>query len=354
MALDWLRNPAPGRACTVIGEVAQAHDGSLGMAHAYIDAIASAGAGAVKFQTHIASAESSPDEPWRVRFSRQDATRQDYWRRMEFTREQWQGLKEHATARGLSFLSSPFSLAAVELLEGIGVTAWKVASGEVANPVLLDAMLETGRPMLLSTGMSPMPEIDAAVGRIERRKRPLAVLQCTSQYPCTPERVGLNLIPLFRERYGCAVGLSDHSGTIYAGLAAATIGVELIEVHVTLSREMSGPDVEASVTTAELRQLVEGVRFIERARAHPVDKQAVPDDIAELRRLFMQSVVAAVDLCPGTVLEPAHLSTRKPGSGIPAQALPRLLGRRVCRAVARGSKLSEEDIEPCEANGHES
>src|SRR5262245_27728030 len=120
-----------GQPCMIIGEVAQAHDGSHGMAHAYIDAVANAGADAVKFQTHIASAESTPGEPWRVKFSRQDATRYDYWKRMEFTEEQWHGLKQHAQERGLQFLSSPFSVEAVELLKRVGVAAWKVASGEV-------------------------------------------------------------------------------------------------------------------------------------------------------------------------------------------------------------------------------
>src|ERR1700704_322832 len=119
----------PQARCIVVGEVAQAHDGSLGFAHAFIDAIAGAGADAVKFQTHIAAAESTPAEPWRVKFSPQDATRYDYWRRMEFSEEHWRGLKQHAEARGLVFLSSPFSGEAVELLERIGMVAWKVASG---------------------------------------------------------------------------------------------------------------------------------------------------------------------------------------------------------------------------------
>ena len=131
---------------TIIAEVAQAHDGSLGMAHAYIDAIANAGADAVKFQTHIASAESTPGEPWRVKFSQQDATRYDYWKRMEFTEEQWQGLKKHADERGLKFLSSPFSVEAVELLTRVGVAAWKVASGEVSNVRCLIASLPRGYP----------------------------------------------------------------------------------------------------------------------------------------------------------------------------------------------------------------
>ena len=134
-----------GERCWVIGEVAQAHDGSLGLAHAYIDAIADAGADAVKFQTHIAHAESTPAEPWRVKFSLQDATRYEYWRRMEFTEDQWLGLRRHADERGLLFLSSPFSVEAVELLRRVGVAAWKVASGEVDDRALFDAMVQTRR-----------------------------------------------------------------------------------------------------------------------------------------------------------------------------------------------------------------
>ncbi|MBI4236519.1 MAG: N-acetylneuraminate synthase family protein, partial [Chloroflexi bacterium] len=165
--------------CVVIGEVAQTHDGSLGLAHAFIDAIASAGADAVKFQTHIAAAESTPSEPWRVKFSPQDETRYAYWRRMEFTEEQWRGLKRHAEERGLLFLSTPFSLEAVELLERVGVAAWKVGSGETGNIPMLQRMLRSGTPVLLSTGMSPLAEVDAAVEQVKARDVPLAVLQCT-------------------------------------------------------------------------------------------------------------------------------------------------------------------------------
>ena len=152
--------------CLVIGEVALTHDGSLGLAHAFIDAIAGAGADAVKFQTHIAAAESTPAEPFRVAFSRQDATRFEYWTRMEFTEEQWRGLAEHCRQRDVLFISSPFSLEAVELLERIGQPIWKIASGETSNTPLVDRVIDTGAPVLLSTGMSPIAEIDAAVARV--------------------------------------------------------------------------------------------------------------------------------------------------------------------------------------------
>jgi len=327
--------------CFILAEVAQAHDGSLGMAHAFIEAIANAGADAVKFQTHIAAAESTPSEPWRVKFSPQDATRYDYWKRMEFTEAQWHGLKRHAEERGLKFLSSPFSIEAVELLTRVGVSAWKVASGEVSNVSMFERMAATGWPILLSTGMSPLSEIDAAVERVKAYRLPLTALQCTSVYPCPPEQVGLNLISFFRERYDCGIGLSDHSGTIYPGLAAATLGIEVLEVHVTLSREMFGPDVTSSITTSELRQLVEGVRFIEKMKTHPMDKDAMATQLAPMRNLFTKSIVAKVHLQAGTILKAEHLIVKKPGMGIPSHRLPELLGRRLRCDVAADQLLSE-------------
>jgi N-acetylneuraminate synthase len=331
--------------CLIIAEVAQAHDGSLGMAHAYIDAVANAGADAIKFQTHIASAESTPDEPWRVKFSPQDATRYDYWKRMEFTEDQWHGLKHHADERDLLFLSSPFSSEATELLTRVGVAAWKVASGEVSNMPMFDQMAATGLPVLISSGMSSLVEIDAAVARVKSYNLPVAVFQCTSAYPCPPDKTGLNLIPFFRERYDCPVGLSDHSGTIYPGLAAAALGLNLLEVHVTFSREMFGPDVPASVTTTELGQLVEGIRFIEKMMANPIDKDAMADEMAPLRNLFNKSIVARQDLPAGTVLSQEHLLGKKPGTGIPVARLPELIGQRLRRSLMKDEMLQEEDLE---------
>lgn len=331
--------------CVVIGEVAQAHDGSLGLAHAYIDAIADAGADAVKFQTHIAAAESTPNEPWRVKFSQQDATRYDYWKRMEFTEQQWLGLRRHADHRGLFFLSSPFSIEAVELLERVGVAAWKVASGELTNSAMLARMLASRIPILISTGMSALSEIDVAVERIRAAGVPFALLQCTTAYPCPPERIGINMLSTYRNRYGSAIGLSDHSGTIYPGLAAAALGADVLEVHVTLSRQMFGPDVSASVTTEELKQLVDGIRFIETMLANPLDKDLVSQEMAPLRNLFTKSVVARVQIPAGTVLSEEHLAAKKPGTGIPAARLPALIGARTLRAIEQDELLSDSDLQ---------
>lgn len=330
--------------CLIIAEVAQTHDGSLGAAHAYIDAIANAGADAVKFQTHIAAAESTPGEPWRVKFSPQDATRYDYWRRMEFTEEQWGGLARHARERGLIFLSSAFSFEAVDLLDRIGVPAWKVGAGETTNLPMIERMARTGKPVILSSGMSTWWELDAAVECVRQHEAPIAVLQCTTAYPCPPEKLGLNVIAELRARYSCPVGLSDHSGTIYAGLAAVTLGASILEVHITFSRECFGPDVVASITTSELRQLVEGVRFIEKATANPVDKETMAAELGELRRTFTKSVVARTDLRAGAILREEDLALKKPGAGIPAAQLRDVIGRQLRVAIKADQMIRESDL----------
>ncbi len=331
--------------CLIIGEVSQSHDGSLGMAHCFIDAIADAGADVVKFQTHIAAEESTPNEPWRVKFSRQDKTRYEYWQRMEFSKEQWLGLKQHADERGLLFLSTPFSDKAVELLADIKMTVWKIASGEVGNLPMLSRITAFGQPVILSSGMSDWEELDDAVKLVNESGNSLAVLQCTSAYPCPPERVGINMLEVLRRRYDCASGLSDHSGQIYAGLAAVALGAEVLEIHVALSREMFGPDVPASVTPGELRQLVEGTRQIEKMIAHPVNKDEMAAEMAPLRDLFTKSIVAGTDLAAGTILGSEHLKLKKPGTGLSSSHLPEVVGKTLRRELKADEMLSMQDFD---------
>ncbi|MGB7208324.1 MAG: N-acetylneuraminate synthase family protein [Pyrinomonadaceae bacterium] len=331
--------------CLIIGEVAQSHDGSLGMAHSFIDAIANAGADAVKFQTHIAAEESTPGEPWRVKFSPQDETRFEYWHRMEFTKNQWAGLKKHADDREILFMSTPFSERAADMLSEIGMKVWKIASGEVGNLPLLTKIASSGDPVILSSGMSDWDELDRAVNKVRKNGNPMAVLQCTSAYPCPPEKVGLNVLDVLRERYGLPVGLSDHSGKIYAGLAAVSLGAEVLEVHVALSREMFGPDVPASLTTTELRQLVDGSRQIERMLGATVDKDLAADDLQELRRIFTKSLVASMDIAAGTILTAEHMKLKKPGTGLPASSIPDLIGRKVKQLIKADEILLLQNVE---------
>jgi N-acetylneuraminate synthase len=338
------RDIGPGCPALLIAEVAQAHDGSLAMAHAFVDAAGEAGADAVKFQTHIAAAESTLDEPFRVRFSQQDPTRFHYWRRMEFTPEQWQELAAHTRDRGLVFLSSAFSVAAVELLQGIGMAAWKIGSGEFASADLWGAMAETGAPILFSTGMAKRAEIAKAVTTFRARNLPYALMQCTSAYPTPLEAVGLNVLDDLRQEFDCPVGLSDHSGSIFPGLAALARASNLLEVHVTFDRRMFSPDTAASLTFDQLKTLGEMRDALQTMDSHPVDKDAMAEQLLGMREIFGKSLAPARPLAAGTVLRPDMIVTKKPGGGIPLGAAGQITGRRLVRDVGPDRILRWTDL----------
>jgi N,N'-diacetyllegionaminate synthase len=327
----------------VIAEIAQAHDGSLGMAHSFIDSVADAGADGVKFQTHIAAAESTAQEQWRIKFSPQDASRFDYWKRMEFTEDQWLSLKTHAEQRRLHFLSSPFSVEAAQLLKNIGMTVWKVASGELDNRPMLNFIRDTKQTVILSTGMSTLGEVNQAIAFFAPA-RALAVLQCTSLYPCPSDKVGLNVMSYYREHYGVPVGLSDHSGTIFPGLAAVTLGASIVEVHATFSRDMFGPDASSSITMPELNTLVQGVRFIANMLANPMNKDSVAGDLEPTRTIFGKKIVAVADLPIGHTLSDLDLTLRKSGAGIPASMLDSVIGKRLNSPIKKGQAITQEAV----------
>ncbi len=329
----------------LIAEVGNAHDGSLGMAHAYIDAAAAAGVDAVKFQVHIAAAESSEYEPFRIKFSVEDATRYDYWKRMEFTPEQWSGLKNHCTEKGVEFIASPFSIAAVDLLESIGVQRYKIGSGEVSNLLMLEKIAKTGKPIILSSGMSSMDELDKTLAFLKPFGPSLSILQCTTAYPTLPEQWGLNVINELQQRYQLPVGFSDHSGDIFACLAAATLGAAILEFHLVFDKKMFGPDAPASLTPAQVKTLAQGVRQIETARTHPVDKKN-NSAFQALKNMFEKSLAVNKDLPAGHPISIEDLESKKPtGYGIPASQFRDILGKKLAHPLSRYDFLREEDLQ---------
>lgn len=336
-----------GKGCKafVIAEIAQAHDGSLGMAHAYIDLAASSGADAVKFQTHIASGESTLNEKFRIPLSGQDETRYDYWKRMEFSPEQWQSLASHARDKGLIFLSSAFSLEAVELLKGIGMPAWKVGSGEFRSKELLGAMMVTGAPILLSTGMSKYSEIEDAVSLFRKNNAPFGIFQCTSRYPSRLEDVGLNVIADFQTTYNVPAGLSDHTGSPYPSMAAIARGADMVEVHLTFHKGCYGPDVPASVTKEELEMICTMRDNIAIMDDTPVNKDNFAENNNEMRQLFTKSIAPVRHLIAGTVLSDDMLVPRKPGTGIPYHEKEKIIGLKIIRDVFPDRLLDFEDLE---------
>jgi N,N'-diacetyllegionaminate synthase len=329
----------------IIAEIAQAHEGSLGIAHSYIDALAKTGVNAVKFQTHIASAESSKFEEFRVNFSYEDETRYDYWKRMEFTEAQWQGLKEHCEEKGMEFISSPFSIAAVELLERIGVKKYKIGSGEMTNYLMLQKIAETGKPIILSSGMSDLTELDKTIQFLKKCNNELSLLQCTTAYPTKAEDWGLKMIPVLRERYNIPVGFSDHSATIYAGLAAVTLGANILEFHVVFDHDMFGPDAKASLTIQQVSKLVEGVRQINTALEADYQKDNV-SKYNDLKVLFGKSLTTKKPVAKGNIIHFDDLESAKPGNkGIPAKNFEQIIGKRWADDFPSNYFIKRNDIQ---------
>lgn len=329
----------------VIAEVSQNHDGSLGQAHAFIDAVATTGADAIKFQTHIADQESTAFEPFRVKFSYEDRTRYDYWKRMEFTDEQWSGLYEHAKEKGLDFLSSPFSVKALDILDKIGVPAWKFGSGEVFNQSLLDRAIQTRKPIILSTGLSTYDEIAKQVEHIGSKDGEACVLLCVTAYPSQPEMINILDVKKFLGMTHCPIGISDHSATVYPSLSAVTLGATVVEVHVTMSPYMFGPDVKASVTLEQLTEIVEGSRFITKMLRSKNNYDARDSGRESLKKMFSKSLYYNRNMDKGETITECDLIEKKPNDGIDSSMGKSFLGRVLNKDVIKDDLVRVEDFE---------
>jgi sialic acid synthase SpsE len=324
---------------SIIAEIGNAHEGSLGLAKCFINAAAECGVDAVKFQTHIFEAESLPDAPNPPYF--ENESRKEYFDRREFTVEQWKELKGFAEGKcGIEFLSSPFSLEAVDLLEQVGVSIYKIASGEVSNLPLLIKIAKTGKRVLLSSGMSSWTELDEAVKTLQNNGcENLTILQCTSEYPCISENAGLNIMVEMKERYGLPVGFSDHTLGIAVPIAAVCLGACIIEKHFTLSKLMYGPDAKFSATPEEMKALVENIRSVEKALRNKIDKNDKVGTLSQMKITFEKSIVAACDIPAGAILEERHFAYKKPGDGIPAREFRKLLGKKTMNDIPANTKL---------------
>ncbi len=328
----------------IIAEIAQAHNGSLQKVYDYIDALAGTGIDAIKFQTHIAEAESSIHEPFRVKFSDQDATRFDYWKRMEFSKEQWIDIKSRCEKAGLEFMSSPFSNAAVDLLEDIGIQRYKVGSGEVNNFLLLEKIAATQKPVIVSSGMSSFAELDETVRFLKDKNVDFSILQCTTSYPTAPEQYGLNVIQELKDRYQVPIGYSDHSADTGTCVAATALGAEILEFHAVFSHSDFGPDATSSIEIKDIPVMVKSVRNVALSRKHPIDKSN-NSQYAELKRIFEKSLSVNKDLPKGHLLRFEDLEAKKPkGFGIDASQFESVIGKPITKALKKWDFLTEESI----------
>ncbi len=316
-----------GARCYVIAEAGANHNRDLGLARELIDVAAQAGADAVKFQTYTGSDLYSSRTP-RFEYLDDQRSPQELLDAIALPREWHAALAEHAAARSIHFFSSPFDRAAVDELAAIGVPALKIASFELVDVTLVAHAASTGIPLILSCGMATYGEIedalDAATGAGATE---VALLRCASLYPAPAEIMNLRAMATMRAAFGTPVGLSDHTTGINVAAGAAALGMDLLEKHFTLSRDLEGPDHPFALEPEELTALVAGVREVEAALGHGRLEGPSEPESGEMYRLARRSVIAAVDIPAGTELRAEMLTVKRPGYGVAPKHLGLLVGR---------------------------
>ncbi|PSI00628.1 N-acetylneuraminate synthase family protein [Synechococcus lacustris] len=327
----------------IIAEIAQAHEGSLGNALSYVNACAKHGIKTIKFQIHIAEEESSPKEQFRIPFSLQDASRYDYWKRTSFSLDHWRIIKNHCDKLGITFLASPFSLTAVSWLNSLGVEVFKIGSADIVNQILLHEVRKTAKRVILSSGLSSLSTLKTAVSCFESAGISVDILHCVSSYPCTPEQININKINELKAIFpGTRVGFSDHSGSVYGGIIAATIGAEIYEFHLCFDRLQFGPDSTSSIEIREIPLLLSGVDFAIKAKEAKAHNQSLSHNL----RIFAKSIISRRDLCVNDVIRIEDLDFRKlNGDGIDVENVDSVIGQTLTHNVRAGHVFSKEDFQ---------
>jgi len=332
----------------IIAEAGVNHNGDMQIAKQLIDAASEAGADYVKFQTFIASKLVSADAP-KAAYQQEGGTgdkQLEMLQKLELSPEQHIELAEHCRKKNIHFLSTAFDLESVDLLINLGITLFKVPSGEITNLPYLKKIGSLGKNVILSTGMCVMEEIREAIDVLVTAgtdRKNITVLHCTTDYPTKMQDVNLNAMLSIREQLGVNIGYSDHTLGIEVPVAAAALGAQVIEKHFTLDRTLPGPDHKASLEPAELKSMVTAIRNIEAALGS-AEKQPTATEL-ENRIVARKSIHIAKELPQGHVITEADLAMKRPGTGISPMLLENVLGKRTRSALSEGQLLKWEELE---------
>jgi N,N'-diacetyllegionaminate synthase len=328
--------------CFVIAEAGVNHNGDMAMAIRLIDVAAAAGAEAVKFQTFTAdrlASASAPKAAYQKITTEAGESQHAMLKWLELKPQDHDLLMNHCRVRGIIFLSSPFDALAADLLDELGVAAFKIPSGEIVNLPFLEHVARKRRPVIVSTGMSTLAEVKTAVDTIRTAgNNQIVLLHCLSVYPADPAEANLRAMATMAEACNCPVGFSDHTGSGVVAIAAVALGAVVIERHFTLDRNLPGPDHRASLEPTELAVMIRDVRATQAALG---DGQKLPQPSElENRAIVRKSIAAARDLPAGAVLQTSDLTTLRPGTGLAPTLLPELVGRRMRAAVGAGTLIA--------------
>lgn len=341
------RKIGTGEPALIIAEAGVNHNGDIEIAKRLIDVAVEARADAVKFQTFKADrvvSIAAPKAEYQLLSTDPAESQLEMIRRLELSPDAHRELQSYCQKLGILFLSTPFDEGSADLLDELGVPLFKIPSGEVTNWPFLEYVARKGKPIILSTGMSYLSEVDEAVRAIRNAGcNELIVLHCVSNYPANPLDANLRAMQTMATAFGVPVGYSDHTPGIEVALAAIALGACAIEKHFTLDKNLPGPDHRASLEPHELQALVSGIRTVEQALGHGA-KQPVPSE-ANNRLVGRRSLAAACDISAGTVVKLDMLIALRPASGISPAMMEQVVGRRMRRAIASGHPIAWSDLE---------
>ena len=331
----------------IIAECGLSHGGSLKKAKNFIKCVKENGADIVKFQTHIAEKESTYDEKFRVKMSKKFKNRFEYWKKTSFSKSQWQELILFAKKQKILFLSSVFSIDAVNLLYSLGQRVFKIGSGEFFSKDILDRIIKLNGSMIISTGMSSNSEITNLVKYLRKKKARFVLMQCTSSYPCDFPNTNLNMMEHFKKKYKCLVGYSDHSGNLIAPIIALTKKIAFLECHIKDKKSTSDPDYSSSISLTELNFLTEfKKKFYESENNLGIKNK---DKLAKLlfknRILFGKSLSLKKNKRSGEFVKLSDLTMKKPGNGIKLIEVNKILGKKLKKNKSNLRLLKLSDFE---------
>ncbi len=331
----------------IVAEIGLSHNGNFRKAINFIKNAKSSGADVIKFQTHYAQHESTLDEPFRVKISKNFKSRYDYWKKTEFSKKEWKQLINFCNRQKIIFATSPFSIEAVRIMRNLGCKNWKIGSGEALSKKITEEILKNKKDgFIISTGMSTWKEIYKNYNYIRKKKGSnFFILQCTTSYPNNLKNVGLNIIEKMKKKFNCMIGLSDHTGSIFPSIAALSLGAKMIEVHVCLSKKSKGPDTSSSLTFQELKMIANARDEINIMRNNDVDKNILNSKQKKNRKIFSKSLALKNDLKKGEKITKHNITLKKPGIGLNEKMINSILNKIAKKNISSKRIIRVGDFE---------
>lgn len=336
-----------GQSCYVIAEAGVNHNGEMDIAHQLIDAAVASGADCVKFQSYVTEelvTQDTPKAAYQVETTGAGGSQYDMLKALELSAEQQRELKAHCDEKGILYLCTPYDYPSADLLDEMDVAAYKIASTDTTNVPFLRYLAQKGRPVILSTGMSTMAEVEQAVdvlksGGLEGK---IVILHCTSEYPVQINEVNLRAMATMQQAFACPVGFSDHTQDLGASPWAVAVGACMIEKHFSLDRDMVGPDHRTSLEPQELKNLVQVIRDVQGALGDGI-KRPMPSELPNKPRM-QKSLVAARKITAGEKIVADALACKRPGTALPPHYFDQVVGREALKDIDAGAFITLDAV----------